>query len=126
MIENILDASAALAYLQNEPGKEKVEAVLETSAISWVNATEVLTKLVEKGMSLDEAKEAFDNLGLQVIEFGENQSLKAAELRPLTKHLGLSLGDRCCLALAILEKLSAITADRNWASLNFCKVEVIR
>ena len=64
MIENILDASAALAYLQNEPGKEKVEAVLETSAISWVNATEVLTKLVEKGMSLDEAKEAFDNLGL--------------------------------------------------------------
>ena len=126
MIENILDASAALAYLQNEPGKEKVEAVLETSAISWVNATEVLTKLVEKGMSLDEAKEAFDNLGLQVIEFGENQSLKAAELRPLTKHLGLSLGDRCCLALAILETLPAVTADKNWASLSFCEIEVIR
>ena len=126
MIENILNASAALAYLQNEPGKEKVEAVLETSAISWVNATEVLTKLVEKGMSLDEAKEAFDNLGLQVIEFGENQSLKAAELRPLTKHLGLSLGDRCCLALAILETLPAVTADKNWASLSFCEIEVIR
>ncbi len=126
MIENILDASAILAYLQNEKGKEKVEAILETSAISRVNATEVLTKLIERGMSLDKAKEAFDNLDLQIIEFDENQSLKAAELRPLTKHLGLSLGDRCCLALAILENLPAVTADKNWASLNFCKVEVIR
>ncbi len=126
MIENILDASAILAYLQSKKGKEKVEAILETSAISRVNATEVLTKLIERGMSLDKAKEAFDNLDLQIIEFDENQSLKAAELRPLTKHLGLSLGDRCCLALAILENLPAVTADKNWASLNFCKVEVIR
>jgi len=126
MIENILDASAALAYLQNETGKEKVEAVLETSAISRVNATEILTKLIEKGMSLDEAKEAFDNLDLQVIEFDESQSLKASELRPLTKHLGLSLDDRCYLALAILENLPAVTADKNRASLNFCEIEVIR
>ena len=126
MIENIMDASAILAYLQNEKGKEKVERILETSAISRINATEVLTKLIEKGMSLNKAKEAFDNLDLQVIEFDESQSLKAAELRPLTKHLGLSLGDRCCLALAIQENATAVTADRNWASFNLCKVEVIR
>lgn len=126
MIENILDASAVLAYLQNEKGKEKIELILETSAIGRVNATEVLTKLIEKGMSLDDAKEAFDNLDMQIIEFDENQSLKSAELRPLTKHLGLSLGDRCCLALAILENLPAVTADRNWAGLNVCKIEVIR
>lgn len=126
MIENILDASAALAYLQNETGKEKLETVLETSAVSRINVTEILTKLVEKGMSLDEAKEAFDNLGLEIIEFDENQSLKAAELRLLTKHLGLSLGDRCCLALAILENLPAVTADKEWASLSFCKIELVR
>ncbi len=126
MIENILDASAVLAYLQKETGKEKVEGILETSAIGRVNAAEVLTELIEKGMSLSNAKEAFDNLDWQVIEFDENQSLKAAELRPLTKHLGLSLGDRCCLALAILENLPAVTADRNWANLNFCKIETIR
>ena len=126
MIENILDASAVLAYLQNEKGKEKVELILETSAIGRINATEVLTKLIEKGMSFDDAKEAFDNLDLQIIEFDEKQSLKSAELRPLTKHLGLSLGDRCCLALAMTENLPAVAADRNWAALNVCKIEVIR
>ncbi len=126
MIENILDASAVLAVLQNETGKDKVEAILDESAISRVNLTEVLTKLIEKGMSVDEVKETFEELALKVIEFDEKQSLKAAELRPLTKHLGLSLGDRCCLALAILENLPAVTADKNWASLTFCEIEVIR
>lgn len=118
MIKHILDASAILAYLQNETGEENVEPILETSAVSRINFTEVLTKLVEKGMSIAEAEEVFDNLDLTIIEFNENQSLKAAELRPLTKHLGLSLGDRCCLAVAILENLPAVTADKNWANLN--------
>ncbi len=126
MIENTLDSSAVLAALQNETGKEKVETVLDVSAISRINLVEVLTKLVEKGMSIDEAKETFDDLGLKVIEFDEKQSVKAAELRPLTKHLGLSLGDRCCLALAILENLPAVTADKNWANLNLCRIELIR
>ena len=126
MIENILDASAVLAVLQNETGKEKVEAILDESAISRVNFTEILTKLVEKGMFIDEDKETLDELGLELIEFEEKHSLKAAELRPLTKHLGLSLGDRCCLALAFLESLPAVTADKNWANLTFCKIEVIR
>lgn len=126
MIENVLDSSAVLAYLQNETGREKVEAILEISIVSCVNAAEVLTKLVEKGLSVTEAKEAFDNLDLIVIDFDEIQSLKAAELRPLTKHLGLSLGDRCCLALAILENLPVVTADKNWAGFTLCKIEIIR
>ncbi len=126
MIKHILDASAVLAYLQNEIGKEKVQAILETSAISRINVTEILTKLIEKGMPLHETQEVFENLDLQIIEFDANQSVKAAELRPLTKRFGLSLGDRCCLALAILENLPAVTADKNWANLNVCKIEVIR
>ena len=126
MIENILDSSAVLAVLQNEPGKANVEAILDISAISRINLVEVLTKLVEKGMSIDEAKETFDDLELEIAGFDEKQSLKAAELRPLTKHLGLSMGDRCCLALAILEDLPAVTADKNWASLTLCQIEVIR
>ena len=126
MIDRILDASAILTILQNEKGQENVTPFLETSAVSRVNVTEVLTKLVEKGMSLAEAQEVFDDLDLQFIEFDKNQSLKAAELRPFTKHLGLSLGDRCCLALAIIEDLPAVTADQNWANQSFCKVEVIR
>lgn len=126
MIKNILDVSAVLAVLQNEKGKEKVEQILDESAISRVNITEILTKLVERGATISEAKKTVDELKLKIIEFDENQSLKVAELRPLTKHLGLSLGDRCCLALAITENLTAVTADKNWASVNVCKIEVIR
>ena len=126
MIDNVLDASAILTVLQNEKGQENVTLILETSAVSRINVTEVLTKLVEKGMSVDEASEVFDSLDLQIIEFDKEQSLKVAELRPLTKHLGLSLGDRCCLALAITKKLPAVTADKNRATLNFCQIKVIR
>ncbi len=126
MIENVLDASAVIAYLYSEMGADKVEPLLENSIISRINATEVLTKIVQDGLTIEEAKETLDKLNFQIAEFDEEQSLKAAELRPLTKHLGLSLGDRCCLALAIQEDLPAVTADKNWASLNFCKVEVIR
>ena len=126
MIENVLDASAVIAYLYSETGADKVEPLLEHSTISRINATEVLTKIVQDGLTIEEAKETFDKLNLEIAEFGENQSLKAAELRPLTKHLGLSLGDRCCLALAILENATAVTADKNWANLNFCKIEIIR
>jgi PIN domain nuclease of toxin-antitoxin system len=126
MIENALDASAVLAYLYGETGADKVEPLLENSIISRINATEVLTKLVYDGLTIDEAKETFDKLTLEVVEFDGDQSLKAAELRLPTKHLGLSLGDRCCLALAILENLPAVTADKNWASLTLCKIEVIR
>ena len=126
MIDNVLDASAILTVLQNEKGQENVTPILETSAVSRINVTEVLTKLVEKGMSVDEALEVFDSLDLQIIEFDKEQSLKVAELRPLTKHLGLSLGDRCCLALAITKKLPAVTADKNRATLNFCQIKVIR
>ncbi len=99
MIENVLDASAVLAYVYNETGADKVEPLLENSIISRINATEVLTRLVQDGLTIAEAKETFDKLNLPVAEFDESQSLKAAELRPLTKHFGLSLGDRCCLAL---------------------------
>ncbi len=126
MIENVLDASAVTAYLYGEIGADKVEILLENSIISWINSTEVLTKLVHDGLTIIEAKETFDKLNLEVAEFSEDQSHKTAELRPLTKHLGLSLGDRYCLALAIIENLPAVTADKNWANLNLCRIELIR
>ncbi len=123
---SVLDSSAVLAVFNTEKGSEKVEPLLSNSIISSVNVAEVLTKMVEKGISLNDALEDFLKLGLEVIEFDTKQAAKSAELRPLTKHLGLSLGDRCCLALAIQEDATAVTADRNWASFNLCKVEVIR
>ena len=126
MIENILDAAAVLALLQNEPGRDRVADVLDRSAVGRVNVTEILTTLVNKGSLLEDVVRAFDSLDVPVIEFERVQSEKAAELRPPTKHLGFSLGDRACLALAIQENATAVTADRNWKDLNVCKIELIR
>ena len=104
---SVLDSSAILAVINSETGAENVEPLLSSSLVSTVNVAEVLTKIVDKGISLEAALEEFLKLGLEIIDFDINQAAKAAELRPLTKHLGLSMGDRCCLALAISENLRA-------------------
>lgn len=126
MTTYILDASAVLALLFSERGKERVEEILEGSAIGRINATEILTKLVERGASMNEATENFVDLRISVIELDSRQPEKIAELRPHTKQIGLSLGDRACPALVIQENATAITADRSWTSLNVCPIETIR
>jgi PIN domain nuclease of toxin-antitoxin system len=123
---SVLDSSAILAVLNLETGAKTVEPLLPDAIVSSINVAEVLTKLVERNIPLDDALEDFLKLGLEIIEFDVEQAAKVAELRPLTRHLGLSLGDRSCLALAILKNAAAVTADKNWANLNFCKIKVIR
>jgi len=124
--KDVLDASAVLAFLYDENGADEVEPLLETSLISTVNLAEVFTQLISDGMSAEKAQKNLSDLKMMVVNFSSKHALKTAELRPLTKHLGLSLGDQSCLALAILENATAVTADKIWAKLNFCKVEVIR
>lgn len=126
MIKKVLDSSAILATIYQETGAEIVEAMLENSIVSSVNLAEVFTKLAEKGRLTLSIVDDFRQLGLEIVDFDLEQAVKAAELRPLTKHLGLSLGDRSCLALAILRNATAVTADRDWKKLSLCAVEVIR
>lgn len=126
MSSYVLDASAVLAVLQNEPGKENVEAVLDGAIIGRINYAEILITLVNKGSNLADAIAAIESLELTTIELDKEQAEKNAELRPLTKHLGLSLGDRACLALAIRENATAITADQNWLQLGICAIKSIR
>lgn len=127
MIKNILDASAVLAVLNGEPGQKKVIPLLTESAISSVNLTEVGAKLLEAGMDEAGARLAVSVLGIgEIVDFTKDLAWEAARLRPLTKQYGLSLGDRACLALAIKLKLPAVTADKEWSKLKFCKVIVVR
>jgi len=126
MIKYVLDASAVLALLFLEKGWEKVDSILSESAVSTVNVAEALTKLIQDDISLKKASKEFFALNLTLIELTTAQAVKAAELRPLTKHRGLSLGDRCCLALTIQENATAVTADRSWLNLNVCKIDFIR
>jgi PIN domain nuclease of toxin-antitoxin system len=126
MSRYVLDASAVLALLNQEPGMDKVEGILGESTISAVNACEVLTKLIDAGMPIDEARESFDLLGLEVVDFNKEMAEQAASLRPATRKKGLSLGDRCCLALGLHLKLEVVTAEREWAKLKICPVIMIR
>jgi PIN domain nuclease of toxin-antitoxin system len=77
-------------------------------------------------MSIDEAKEVFDLLSISVIDLSKNLAEKAASLRDITRKKGLSLGDRCCLALGLHLGIEVVTAEREWAKLKLGKVTLIR
>ena len=99
---SVLDASAVLAYLLQEKGQDRVEAALDAGHcwLSTVNLCEVLGKLCDRGMPLQEAQAAVDDLGLFIKDFDAEAASLAAMLRTQTKPIGASLGDRACLALA--------------------------
>lgn len=122
----VLDSSAVLAVINSERGKENVETKFPNAVVSSVNVAEIMAKLAERGIDLYGALNYFMNVGLEVVDFDVLQALECGKLRPLTKHLGLSLGDRACLSLAISNNATAITADRAWAGLDLCPVEIIR
>lgn len=112
----ILDASAILAYLHNEPGWETVEpSILDAVAhVSPVNIAEVASKLIDRGVPPDDALSSIAVLKLTLLPFAIQESAETARLRPLTRSRGLSLGDRACLATARLHRMVVLTADRPW------------
>ena len=127
MSDFVLDASALLALLNQEVGSEVVGAAISQTVISTVNLSEVIAKLADKGLPRDVITSALEGLGLEVVEFDQEQALTAGLLRSKTKVAGLSLGDRACLALAFQLGLPALTTDRIWDTLNLdIEVRVIR
>jgi ribonuclease VapC len=123
----VLDSSAVLAAYLREPGSDKVRDTTEARLISAVNFAEVEAKLIERGLSHDSIRMLESLLPCQTIAFDHTQASLTAKLRPLTKHQGLSLGDRACLALAIQQKATALTADRAWAEIDVgVRVEIVR
>ena len=125
----VLDASAVLALLQAEPGQDVVMAHLERGAclISAINVTEVLTRLIDRGMRQSDAETALDALELEVATFDHTAARACAALRAETRQHGLSIGDRACLALARQRESVAVTADRAWRLLDCgIRIELIR
>ncbi|MEN8664088.1 MAG: type II toxin-antitoxin system VapC family toxin [Polycyclovorans sp.] len=116
----VLDSSALLALLNDEPGGQRVWAVLqrETALLLSVNLTEILTRLADWKIPLDAALERLHALPVDVVGFDESLAVAAAALRDSTRHRGLSLGDRACLALGQQLGATVLTADRAWAQLD--------
>lgn len=116
MNDVVFDASALLAVLQGEPGSERWKDAVVGATISAVNLSEVATKLLEGGMPAPQVRAVLEPLNLDIVEFDTAQAFMAAELREQTKHLGLSLGDRACLALTKMRHARALTTERAWQS----------
>jgi PIN domain nuclease of toxin-antitoxin system len=127
-VDFLLDASAVLALLQNEPGSEQVKVALPRSAITSVNACEVLGVLIRAGCSPVEATTIFDNLSIPVLEFTYPHARSAASLFLLKLSRPLSLGDRACLGAAVESRKRVLTAERSWSELDLrdTRIECIR
>lgn len=112
----VLDASALLALLFNEPGAERVADVIAAGAtVGTVNLAEVATVLVRH----DRDVELLDTVRGQVTvePFTSKDATATAALYPYVTSHGLSLGDRACLVLADRLTAPAITAERIWVDL---------
>jgi PIN domain nuclease of toxin-antitoxin system len=120
----VLDASALLAAIFAEKGSQQVIARLPSALLSAVNLAEVATRALDLGQSLEETIRQVQRLPLQIIPYDAEQAHVTASLRPATKPLGLSLGDRACLALGMTRGATVLTADRLWGKIQ-CDLEII-
>jgi ribonuclease VapC len=123
----VLDASALLALLHDEPGAETVAAAVDQGTISTVNWSEVFRRLLDGKVDVVGLRANVEALGLEVVPFTVDEAEQAARFSASTHHLGLSFADRACLALAHRLGLPVLTADRSWLDLDLgVKVEAIR
>ena len=126
----VLDASAVLAWLREEPGVQVVEERLSGSVISAVNLSKVLQKSLAVGSEVSGASLVGDlsGLGLSFVGFRTEEAYVAASMWSAARPLGLGLADRACLATAVVLGVPALTADRPWRELEWegLSVEVIR
>lgn len=114
----VIDSSVVLAALLGEPGGEVLDHPGELFHLSMVNLAEVYTKVVENGGAIADVDAFMKPLAIRIRAFRENQAADIGRLRPLTRHRGLSLGDRACLALGRQTDLPILTADTKWIGLD--------
>ena len=120
----VLDSSALLASLFDEPGAAITDAALSQASMSAVNYTEVIAKQVRMGEQLAAAMRMVDDLNLPIIPWDVGLAREASDLNTLAWTHGLSLGDRACLATARRLGYTVLTADRDWRRLPNLGVDI--
>lgn len=125
----ILDASALLAFLLAEPGKERVaEALIDGAIMTTINFAEVATKYVLRGAKA-QAATLSDRLPVTLVSVDEDLAMRSALMADQTRPSGLSMGDRICLALGQRSGQVVLTADRSWLGVSAAvgvRVELVR
>ncbi len=123
----VFDSSVIIAILKQERGFESAEGLLSEALISTVNWAEVATYLARNSVPRETIQEVLTSFPIQVVPFEESLAIETGYLYPSSKNLGLSLGDRACLALALSRKLPVLTADLVWSQLDLeISVQVLR
>lgn len=122
-----LDASAVLALINTEPGHEKVAHYLPEACISTVNLSEIASILHGLNVPDEEITVLLDSLVPTVVDFDKMSAYQTAWFKFATKNMGLSLGDRACIALGKIYNIPIVTADKAWATLDLgIKIMLIR
>ena len=124
----LLDASAILAIINQEPGHEKLSAeVLAEAVACTVNLAEVQAKLIGRGWAPSDAWEDATSPVSEAIEFTAEHAQRSGDLALQAKRLGLSLGDRACLALAAVLQCPVYTTDKLWKEIKTpVKIHILR
>jgi ribonuclease VapC len=121
------DASSLLALAFQEPGANVVRNALQGGFVSSVNWSEFVQKVQQRGGNITPLSSIIEKLGVTIVPFTKSTAELAASLYPQTKSLGLSLGDRACLALGLEKNCEIYTTDKTWTSLKLSiKVTAIR
>ncbi len=125
----VLDTSALLALLFEEPGRDVVQAAIAggDTAMSAVNFAEVVGKLSRLGDGGARASGVIRSLGMEIVDFDHAQAAQVGKLEPVLHRRNVSLADRACLVLARTRGWPVLTADHPWASLDIgVEVRLIR
>ena len=109
----VVDASAVLAWLQDEPGSDEVEPFLMEGVIGAANWSEVLQKSRQHGVEPGAVARLLASFGLTVADVIEADGERAATL--WEPRSPLSLADRLCLALAVRLDQPVATTDGAWS-----------
>src|SRR5262245_55335381 len=112
LAEHVLDASALIALVNNEPGGDKVWPLMPGAIIGAVNFAETIQRLRRGGMPVEAVTAALTPLVPQPVPFDGALAYVAASIQEKTRKQGLSFGDCACLALALSQNLPAVTAER--------------
>jgi PIN domain nuclease of toxin-antitoxin system len=127
MPDVVFDASVVLTAVFREKGYEQVLSLEQTAMVSAVNIAEARSRLADHGLDRRAIDESLGLIDMRIVDFDAEQASLSSDLRKETRKVGLSLGDRACLALAMQKGAVAYTADKVWANVSLpIEVKVIR